>query len=718
MRNKNVRIIQICLITLGFSSTFTQIYIIREFLSVLYGNELVIGVVLACWMLLTGAGAYLGKFFIRLKGKLGFILFLQILLAILPFIIVIKLDLWKSIAFPYGSMVGLADILYASFLLQLPFCLINGFLFTAYSSLISEFSGKNRIGFAYAVESIGSVFGGLTVNFILLWYVGTFQSLRVLLVINILSAFLFAWFLCRRRALVLLISVSLAIIPFFFMVDFVKLSQEWLYPKQEVIFNRSTPYGSVAVTKNAGQLNFYENGLLLFSSNNEIFSEEAAHYAMIQHPSPKKILLISGGISGMIKEVQKYKPEQIDYLELNPSITFIGKAFTKIFNDPAIRVYNEDARRFLKRDVGKFDVALINLPEPSTLQINRFYTKEFFSGLKSRLSRDAVVSIGLSSTSDYVSETAGKLNGSLFSTLKGEFVNVLIIPGLKNYFIASDVPLNSDISRLIAQKKIQAVYTNSYYLDDKLLKVRSDFILSHLPAKNLVNYDFSPVTYFYQLQYWTSYFKTDYLILFSVLSIVFALIIFSLNPVSMGLFTGGFTASSVGIMIILAFQVFYGYVFSMVGIMIMLFMAGLALGSLQRIKISRKESIAGYIYLQITIGLFVLVFPFIIIGLHKSDLPDYINYSIMGLLTLVISFLAGMEYSVASFFQGHDTGRIVSKNYSADLFGSALGALLTSVFLLPLAGIIYTSLMLVFLNFISIVFLVVSFSLRKKYLSL
>jgi spermidine synthase len=263
MRNKNVRIIQICLITLGFSSTFTQIYIIREFLSVLYGNELVIGVVLACWMLLTGAGAYLGKFFIRLKGKLGFILFLQILLAILPFIIVIKLDLWKSIAFPYGSMVGLADILYASFLLQLPFCLINGFLFTAYSSLISEFSGKNRIGFAYAVESIGSVFGGLTVNFILLWYVGTFQSLRVLLVINILSAFLFAWFLCRRRALVLLISVSLAIIPFFFMVDFVKLSQEWLYPKQEVIFNRSTPYGSVAVTKNAGQLNFYAKRQLI-----------------------------------------------------------------------------------------------------------------------------------------------------------------------------------------------------------------------------------------------------------------------------------------------------------------------------------------------------------------------------------------------------------------------------------------------------------------------
>lgn len=714
MKDKNVRIIRVCLITLGFTSTFTQIYLIREFLSVLYGNELVIGIALACWMLLTGIGAYLGKLFKKIKGKLGFILFLQILLAILPLLTVIKLDLWRSLAFPYGSMAGLTDILYASFLLQLPFCLINGFLFTAYTCLISEFSGENRTGFAYAVESLGSVIGGFIVNFILLWFFGTFQSLRLLLVINILSTFLFVWFLCRKRELILFSIVSFIILPLFFLIDFVKLSQEWLYPQQEVVCNRSTPYGTVVVTKNSGQLNFFENGLLLFSSNNEIFNEEAVHYAMIQHPSPKKVLLISGGITGMMKEIQKYHPEQIDYLEFNPVITDIGKAFTTTLNDPVIRIYNEDARRFLKRDVGKFDVALINLPEPSTLQINRFYTTEFFTELKSRLDPDAVVSISLPSTADYVSEIEGKLNGSLFSTLKSKFGNVIIIPGQKNYYLASDGQLSTDISRLIAEKEIPTVYVNPYYIDDQLLKERSDFILCHLPVNNLINYDFSPVTYFYQLQYWSSYFKTDYLILFSVIIIIFAFIIFSLDSISLGLFTGGFTASSVGIMIILAFQVFYGYVFRVAGIMIMLFMAGLALGSLFRSKIFREATIAGYIRIQLTIGLYALGFPFIIIALHLTEMPDLVIYSIMGLLTLVIAVLAGMEYSIASFLQTADIGRVTSKNYSADLFGSALGAFLTSVFLLPLAGIIYTSLMLALLNFISIIFLVISVSLVNK----
>jgi spermidine synthase len=213
------------------------------------------------------------------------------------------------------------------------------------------------------------------------------------------------------------------------------------------------------------------------------------------------------------------------------------------------------------------------------------------------------------------------------------------------------------------------------------------------------------VTYFYQLQYWTSYFKTDYFVLFSLLLIVLAFILFTINSISLGLFTGGFTASSVGIMIILSFQVFYGYVFRMAGIMIMLFMAGLALGSLFRSKIIREETIARYIHVQVSICLFAFAFPFIIVGLHRADLPDLGNYAIMGLLTLVISFLAGMEFSVASSLQTNDNSLNVSKNYSADLFGSALGALLTSVFLLPLAGIIFTGFLLAFLNLLSILVL-------------
>jgi len=46
--------------------------------------------------------------------------------------------------------------------------------------------------------------------------------------------------------------------------------------------------------------------MLLFSTGNEISNEENVHYAMVQHPNPENILLISGGFSGTIAEIMKY----------------------------------------------------------------------------------------------------------------------------------------------------------------------------------------------------------------------------------------------------------------------------------------------------------------------------------------------------------------------------------------------------------------------------
>ena len=45
------------LFALGFLSIGTQIYLVREFMMVFNDNELIIGLVLASWMLITGLGS-------------------------------------------------------------------------------------------------------------------------------------------------------------------------------------------------------------------------------------------------------------------------------------------------------------------------------------------------------------------------------------------------------------------------------------------------------------------------------------------------------------------------------------------------------------------------------------------------------------------------------------------------------------------------------------
>ena len=91
------------------------------------------------------------------------------------------------------------------------------------------------------------------------------------------------------------------------------------FQNQEILYHKDTPYGKIAVTKFADQINFYDNGVFQFSDDNIITSEEGVHYGMIQHPAPKHVLLISGGASGMIQEILKYDIESLDYVEQNPA---------------------------------------------------------------------------------------------------------------------------------------------------------------------------------------------------------------------------------------------------------------------------------------------------------------------------------------------------------------------------------------------------------------
>ncbi len=697
--------LRISLFTLGFSSLATQVFLIRECFSVLNGNELVIGIVMANWMLLTGAGAYAGRFFGKMKGKIPFLLFLQFLFSLLPMLMLLKLDLWKAFSLPSGSIAGLIPVIRTMFLFQLPFCLLNGFLFVAYVHELSGMTGKNVSSVSYAIESVGGMFAGLVVNIFILTYSGMFGGLRILLVINLLVCLLFSITCGMKAQRIFMVPVCLVFMVLPFFTDLDTYTGNLFYPSQKLIFHKNTPYGKLDVTMTAGQLNYYENGLLLFSSSNEIVNEESVHFAMIQHAGPKNILLVSGGITGTLREILKYHPERIDYVELDPGLISLGRNYSKILDDKRIHIIHGDARRYIRQTKEKYDVVLVNLPEPSTLLINRFYSCEFIQELKKVVTRGAVISESLPSSSDYVSKTAARINSILVQTLKTQFRNVLILPGQRNYFLASDSSLSPEIADLIAVRGISTLYVNSWYLDENSLKERSEYIHSHLDKNSGINSDFKPVAFFQQLRYWSSMFEWNIIAAGIVILVLILLVIFSLNRISLGLFTGGFTASSLELLIILSFQVIYGYVFLATGIILSLFMAGIALGAFSFNRMIPVPTEKKYIHLQITLALFSLGFPFIILLLSLPGIPVIMVQIVFLLLTLILSFITGLEFSLASALGARDLTVKMSSNYSADLFGSALGAIVTTLILLPFLGFVTSCLVMVMLNLFSAGFL-------------
>jgi len=74
-------------------------------------------------------------------------------------------------------------------------------------------------------------------------------------------------------------------------------------------------------------------------------------------------------------------------------------------------------------------------------------------------------------------------------------------------------------------------------------------------------------------------------------------------------------------------------------------------------------------------------------------------------LTLILSFIIGLEFSLASAVGGKDITLRTSFNYSADLFGSAIGAIVTTLLLLPFLGFVASCLVMVAMNLFSAGFL-------------
>jgi spermidine synthase len=171
--------------------------------------------------------------------------------------------------------------------------------------------------------------------------------------------------------------------------------------------------------------------------------------------------------------------------------------------------------------------------------------------------------------------------------------------------------------------------------------------------------------------------------------------------------------------IIFTFQTFYGYLYYQMGVLITLFMMGLAAGSLfmtQRLdRINRGISL--FLKMELIILLFSLALPAIFFSLSNylgKASADLFLYSIF----LIMSFLAGsgvgIEFPLAAKIyheipsSGTTVGQTAAMIYGADLFGGFFGGLLGGILLLPVLGLWQTCLVVALIKASSFVLLLLS----------
>jgi spermidine synthase len=691
--------IRVMLFGVGFLSIGFQIILMREYLSLFQGTEFILGVLLSCWLLFTGAGSFIAKFTPATGGRgMGFTL-LAFFTGFWPPVSVFLIHYLKSVMLPAGSMAGMEHAVLWGTVAELPFCLASGYLFVHLSS--TDSTGPAT---AYSIESSGSIVAAAIVNFFFLWFLDVYPGLFLITGIWTGMLIIYTWLMNRWKPALVSAFAGMTFFALLFSLNLTRQTENLDYPEQAVSERSETPYGRIVVTSSNEQDNFYENGLLLFSSGNEINNEEQVHPAMVQHATPRIVLMISGGLGGSVKEVLKYHPERTDYLELNPALIRIAAADTQINRNSGVNLVATDARRFLRSSNIKYDAVLVSLPLPSTLQINRYYTIEFLQELKKHLSDSAVISYVMPTSSDYVSDEATDLHASLWRTLRKNFRHVLIVPLQRNIFLASDACLSLNIPGMIETAKIPTVYINKYYLDTGQLIERSGYVSGQIDPEGSINRDFSPVAIFSHLVWHLGYFSINPWLVVAVPLLLILILVLLQNHITAGLFTGGFSLAAIEIMLIAGYQVLFGYVYGMIGAIVMVFMAGLAIGAWLFPRIVKTADAGLYPRLQLLMAVFTILLPVALIHLSPGNIPSWISQTFLFILTFLPAAVAGTAYSAAIRLTGKDTKRSVSSGYAADLFGSAAGAFLAGIVLIPLAGFLVTGITLTLLNTASVFF--------------
>ena len=712
------RLLLLAIGSLGASAFVTQVVLMREFLGCFAGNELVFGIVLGSWMLLTGLGAALGRLgagdghvlpnpdtgrtsvserfaqaaTVPLSRSLAIFLAGQILVAMAPIAAVFALRALWNVIFVRGAAVGLVETVASCFVLLAPYCVVTGYLLTLACRLVDRSGDAQGIGQVYSYDSLGGVAAGVAFSLVLVWWFDHFTILYFVGLLNLLAAGLVAWHFRRRRWLVACITASFAIAALMGPGKLDQFSTGHQYPGQEVVYRGNSPYGRLVVARSAGQYNFVENGVLLFATRNVADVEETVHYAMAQRPDAKRVLLVSGGISGTAREILKYGVRRVDYVELDPLILQVaGQLGVGDLSDPRIHVIQTDGRRFIQQSRQRYDVVIVDVPEPSTFQLNRFYTLEFMIETARRLRPGGVLCFPLGSYDDYVGPQQAKVLSAVHHTLRQVFAQVLMIPGGRIFFLASDGDLTSDIAPRIEGRGIPTRLVNHHYLKGVLTPDRLADLRRAVADTAPVNRDFSPILYYYHLLYWMTQFKVRFGLLEGGLLLILAVYLARIRPVSLAVFSTGFAASALEVILLMGFQIVYGSTYQQVSVIVTMFMIGLAIGSCLMNRWLPRRTRKDLAWLQLLIAALAMCVPGVLMKLGRLDElsgGSWAVWCIIPLLTVGLAILVGMQFPLASKVDFHSVRSTASRIYTADYIGAALGALLVSTLLIPLLGIV------------------------------
>lgn len=157
--------------------------------------------------------------------------------------------------------------------------------------------------------------------------------------------------------------------------------------KDKVVFSRQSKYQKIVLTQWQDHYWLYLNGNQQLSTLDEDkYHEAIVHPAVGLAQQVKDVLILGGGDGCAARELLKYPSvEQITIVDLDSVMTGIASRhpiLTELnqgaFANPKVKVVNGDAFNYMEGGKTLYDVIIVDLPDPRSVELNRMYTSEFY----------------------------------------------------------------------------------------------------------------------------------------------------------------------------------------------------------------------------------------------------------------------------------------------------------------------------------------------------
>ena len=365
-----------------------------------------------------------------------------------------------------------------SFLVALPASLCWGASFPLAVAAVADGRGNSSAAVArvYAANTAGAILGALFTGLVLVAWIGTQQSQRLLMVLSLTAALLLLLPALRGKsaparnraavagvAAVVVLAVAVTFVhklpgP---LVGYGRWTVTWLPPQVEFLYVGEGLNSTLAVSRGPdGTLNYHNAGKVQASSqpNDMRLQRMLGHLTTLLAKDPRNVLVIGSGAGVTAGAVSVNPAVQTQTIaEIEPLVPRVVSEFFAhenhgVIDNPKVKIRIDDARHFLLTTDEKFDAITADPFDAWVKGAASLNTAEFYAEMKRHLNPGAVVTAWLP-----FYETTVEAIKSEVATFAAAFPHVIIFgntaggQGYDGVMVGSMEPFEIDVTAMEAR---------------------------------------------------------------------------------------------------------------------------------------------------------------------------------------------------------------------------------------------------------------------------